>query len=109
MAEDDVPGGRPVGAATAVVAPRSPWMVLFALVAAAVTAYLWARACPAKPLATFLVDGARTIGSLLFVFALSGALVRRNPLPDLRNYALPCLGHRALPDRLQSRDNVKPA
>ncbi len=89
MAENDVPGGRPVEAAAPVVALRSPWVVLFALFAAALTAWVWATACPAKPLATFLVDEAGTIGFLLFIFALPGALVGRNLLPELRNYALP--------------------
>ena len=78
-----------MGAAAPVVVPRSPWVILFALIAAALTAYVWARTCPAKPLATFLVDEARTIGSLLIVFALPGALVGRSPFTELRNYALP--------------------
>ena len=89
VAEDDVPGGRPVGAAAPVVALRSPWVVLFALFGAALIAYHWATACPAKPLATFFVDQAKAIGWLLIVFALPGALLRKNPLPELRNYALP--------------------
>src|SRR5262249_3536673 len=46
-------------------------------------------ASPAKPPATFLVDEARTIGMLLFVFALPDVLARRSPFPDLRNLALP--------------------
>ena len=38
-------------------------MAFFALFGAALTAYLWATACPAKPLATFLVDQALAVGS----------------------------------------------
>src|SRR5438132_2483094 len=50
VAEDDVPGGRPVGATAPVVAPRSPWVVLYAVLGAAWCAYDWATAAPAKPL-----------------------------------------------------------
>jgi hypothetical protein len=89
VAEDDVLGGRPVDAAAAVVAPRSPWVVLFALFGAALIAWGWASACPAKPLATFLVDEARTIGSLLFIFAFPAAMARKNPFTELRVFGPP--------------------
>jgi len=89
VAVDDVPGGPPVGGAAPADAPRAPWVVLFALFGAALTAYHWASACPAKPLATFWMDQARTIGLLLFAFGLPSVLARRSPLPDLRNFALP--------------------
>jgi len=36
-----------------------------------------------------LGDEGRTIGSLLFSFALPAALIGRSPFPELRNYALP--------------------
>src|SRR5262249_58564292 len=89
VAEDDVPGRSPVGAVAPVVAPRSPWVVLFALFGAALTAYHWATADPAKPLATFVMDQARTIGFFLFAFGLPGVLARKSPLAILRNFALP--------------------
>jgi hypothetical protein len=89
VALEHVPGGPPVGAGAAVVAPRGPWMVLFALFGAALTTYHWASASPAKPLATFLADEARTIGFILFAFGLPSVLVWRSPLRDLRNFALP--------------------
>src|SRR5262249_25422078 len=89
VAENDVPGGPTAGGAARVVAPRSPWVVLFAVFGAAWCAYHWASACPAKPLATFLVDEARAIGFLLFVFSLPSALARRSPFPDLRDFVLP--------------------
>ncbi len=88
MAED-VPGGRPVDAAALVDTPPSPWVVIFALIGVVAMAWCWASACPAKPLATFLVDQGGTIGSMLFIFALPYALVGRNPLAGLRDYALP--------------------
>jgi hypothetical protein len=72
--DEDVPGGPPVAPAAPVVARQSAWIVLFALFGAALTAYSWASAHPAKPLATFLEDQARTIGSFLFIFALPGLL-----------------------------------
>lgn len=81
MAENDVPDGSPTAAPA--VAPQSPWVVLFALFGAALIAYNWASACPAKPLATFLEDQARGMGGLVFIFALPGALVGR-PLRALR-------------------------
>src|SRR5262249_36782798 len=55
----------------------------------ALTAYHWATAYPAKPLATFLMDQARTIGFFLFAFGLPGVLARKSPLAILRNFALP--------------------
>jgi hypothetical protein len=64
-------------------------VVLFALFGAALTAYLWALACPAKPLVTFLVDEAKAIGFLLLIFTLPGILARKNPFLELRNFALP--------------------
>ncbi len=83
MAEDDVPDERSVGAA--VVAPRSPWVLLFGLFGAALTAYVWASACPAKPLATFLEDQAESIGFLLCIFVFMPAvLVRKMPFQGLR-------------------------
>jgi hypothetical protein len=75
--------------AAPVVAPPSPWMVLFGLFGAALTAYHWTSAWPAKPLATFLVNEARGIGLMLLVFTLPGVLARRNPFPDLRNFVFP--------------------
>jgi hypothetical protein len=84
VAEDDVAGGPPVAAAAPGVASRSPWVVLFALFGAALTADSWASACPAKPLATFLEAQARAIGLILFVFALAGALGRGRPFHGLR-------------------------
>ena len=85
MAEDDVPGGRPVGATAPVVAPRSPWVVLYAVLGAAWCAYDWATAAPAKPLATFLLDQARGFGMFLIVCGLAGALAnRRRPFQGLR-------------------------
>ena len=90
VAENEVPGGPPVAAAAPVVAPQGPWMVLFALFGAALTAYSWANACPAKPLATFLLNQAWGIGLVPFFLGLPAVLARRSPFPDLRNFALPC-------------------
>jgi hypothetical protein len=64
-------------------------VVLFALFGAALTAYHWAPASPAQPLATLFRDQARMIGFLLLAFGLPGALARRNPFADLRNFVLP--------------------
>lgn len=96
MAEDDVSSGRPVGAAAPVAKPRSWWVVPFALFGAALTAYHWANACPARPLDTFLVDVARSTGMLLFIFILPAAMVGKNLFQELRDFVLVwaplCLG-----------------
>jgi len=89
VAGDVVPGGPQVGAGAPVAAPRLPWVVLFAVIFAALCAYHWATAWPVKSLATFMMDQARALGLFLFVFALPGILARRSPFPDLRNFALP--------------------
>jgi hypothetical protein len=84
VAEDDVAGGRPVGAAAPVVTPRAPWVVLFALFGAALTAWAWASACSAKPLASFLMDQAQGIGMFVVLSVLVSALVNwRRPLRGL--------------------------
>jgi hypothetical protein len=83
--ENDVAGGPPVAATPPVVSPQSAWMVLFGLFGAALTAWIWASACPAKPLATFLEDQAKSIGFLLCIFVfLPAVLVRKRPLQGLR-------------------------
>jgi hypothetical protein len=87
VAKDDVPGGPPVGGAAPVDVPQLSFTALFAVFFAALCAYGWATAWPVKPLATFLVDQAWRIGSLLIAFALVGALIR-TPLLPLR-WALP--------------------
>ena len=84
VAENDVPGEPPVAAAAPVVAPQSAWVVLIALISAALVAYDWASACPAKPLATFLEDKVRPIGYFLIVFAVAGALEKGKPFQGMR-------------------------
>src|SRR5438477_4494094 len=83
VAENDVPGGPPAAAAP-VVAPQWPWLVLFALFGAGLTTYSWASACPAKPLATFLLNQAWGLGTFLGVCALAGALAGKGPFHGLR-------------------------
>jgi hypothetical protein len=78
---------RPPAAATE-FSPQTAWVVLFALVGACVAAYAWASACPEKSLPTFMMDQARTIGSMLFIFVLPGVLAGRNPFSDLRSFGL---------------------
>lgn len=89
MAENNAPGGPPADAAAPAVAPRAPWMVLFALFGAGLTAYHWASTFPVKPLATFLLNQAWGIGLALLTFSLPGLLQRKSPLRELRNFVLP--------------------
>jgi hypothetical protein len=83
VARDDVLGGSAVGAAP-VVAPRWPGVALFAVVEAALCAFYWASAWPAKPLSTVLVEQVWGIGVILLSFALAGAMVTRRPVAGLR-------------------------
>jgi hypothetical protein len=71
--KDDV-RDKPQVVAAEPVSPRAAWMVLFGLFGAALTAYIWAGARPAKPLDTFLEDQARTLGFWLLAFVVPGAL-----------------------------------
>ena len=82
--ENDVPAGPPVTAAAPVALPQSTLVVLGALFGAALIAYEWASACPARPLAEFLVAQAWGIGFLLFMFGLAGALGKGRPWHGLR-------------------------
>ena len=86
MAEDDVPGGPPVGAVAPVVAPHWPWVTLFAVFGAALCAYGWATTSwTAKPLGALLVDQARGIGIFVILCALAGLLGNwRRPFQGLR-------------------------
>jgi hypothetical protein len=85
VAEDNGSGGLPVGGGAAVVGPRWPWVVLFAVVGAALCAYGWATATPAKPPATFLTDQVQGFGMFLILCALGGALANwRRPFQGLQ-------------------------
>ena len=82
--ENDVPASPPVAAAAPVALPQLTWVVLGALFGAALIAYEWANAYPARPLATFLETQAWGIGFLLFMFTLSGAMGKGKFLHRLR-------------------------
>jgi hypothetical protein len=76
---------KPQVAAVEPVSPQAAWMVLFGLFGAALTAYVWASACPAKPMEAFLENQARTLGFWLLAFVLPGALANwRKPFQSLR-------------------------
>jgi hypothetical protein len=85
VAEDNVPGGPSVGGAAAVVAPRWPWVVVFAVLGCAWCSYDWATAVHVKPLGTFLMDQVRGFGMFLVLCVLAGALAnRRRPFKGLQ-------------------------
>jgi hypothetical protein len=84
VAEDDVPGRRPVVAAAPVVAPKSFYVVLFALFGTILCADHWATAYPAKTLAPFLEAQVWAIGFFLFMLALAFALRRGRLFHALR-------------------------
>jgi hypothetical protein len=64
-------------------------MVLFGMFGAALIAWSWASTHTAKPIDAFLVDQAKSLGLWLCIFVLPGVLARKNPLTDLRTFALP--------------------
>ena len=84
MAIDDIPGGRQVGGTAPGARPRWPWVVLFAVFGAALYAYYWASAHPAKPLAEVLVRPACALGLFLFASVVGSVLARRGFFHGLR-------------------------
>jgi hypothetical protein len=87
--ENDVPGGRAVAPSAPDMDPQVGYMVFFGVLGAALTAWIWASAHPAKPYDKFMEDQARTIGFWLFIFVLPGALV--NPKKAFQGLRFPLL------------------
>jgi hypothetical protein len=81
-AETDIPSGPP--AAAPVVSPQSASMVFLGLFGAALSAWIWASAWTARPVATFFRDQAWMVGFFLFHFILGGALAKGRPFRGVR-------------------------
>lgn len=83
--ENDAPGATTVAASAPEMDPRVGCMVLYGLIGAALTAWIWANGHTAKPLSTFLEKQARTMALWLFAFVLPGLLVNwRKPFRSLQ-------------------------
>jgi hypothetical protein len=89
--DENAPDKPPVAATEIVIAPQTGWMVLFGLIGAALIAFEWAWAFPAKPLDEFWEVQGRSLWFPLFLFGLSGAMGRGKPYHGLREplYFLP--------------------
>jgi hypothetical protein len=82
--ENDAPGVTPVAVPAPDIDPRVAWMVLYGLMGAALTAWIWASAHTAQPLSTFAENQVRTLGFWLVAFVLPGLLANwRKPLRSL--------------------------
>jgi hypothetical protein len=87
--ENDASGTTPVAAPPPEIDPRVGCMVLYGLMGAALTAWIWAVPHPEKPLSMFLKYQAQTMGFWLVAFVVPGLLVDwRKPFRSLQLPAL---------------------